>query len=294
MNPGYLFIIGAAILWGSMGLFFTVLHDSYQLSALNIAFLRAAVPAVTLLVVLGVWRRSLLRISRESLIRYLAFGLIGIALFYILAIEGVILTNVATASVLLYTAPAFVTLFAWRLWREPITARKLLALIGAFVGCAFVAGAYDPSQLSVNWFGVLIATLAGFGYAVFTVFSKASTGQSPWTTITYSLVFGALFLLPLQFIAIPGLGGRGLTTLVSEPSSWLYVLGLGLGPTLGSYLLFNTGLQRVPASNASVVATIEPVVAGVLGFLLLNQTMAWPQVAGAGMVVGAAVWLTRG
>ncbi len=293
MNPGYLLVMGAAILWGSMGLFFTVLHDSYRLSALNIAFLRAAVPAVALLLLLGLFRRGLLHISRRSLIRYLAFGLIGIALFYILAIEGVILTNVATASVLLYTAPAFVTLFAWRLWREPITPRKLLALIGAFVGCALVAGAYDPAQLSTNWFGVLIATLAGFGYAVFTVFSKASTGQSPWTTITYSLVFGALFLLPLQFTSIPGLDGQGLSPLATDASSWVYVLGLGLGPTLGSYLLFNSGLRRVPASNASVVATIEPVVAGVLGFLLLNQTLAWPQVAGGAMVVGAAVWLSR-
>lgn len=289
----YLYIIGAAALWGSMGLFFTVLHNKYGFSSLNIAFLRAAVPGITLFAGLGLFRRSLLPISRSSLVRYIAFGLIGIAVFYILAIEGVILTNVATASVLLYTAPAFVTLIAWQIWREPITPYKLMALVAAFVGCALVAGAYDLSALALNWVGVLVAILAGFGYAIFTIFSKASTGESAWTTIAYSLVFGMVFLLPLQFISIPGMDGAGLTPLIQDGSSWVYVLGLGLGPTLGSYLLFNTGLKYVPASNASVVATIEPVVAGVLGFMLLGQTLALPQIIGAVMVVGAALWLTR-
>ncbi len=276
-----------------MGLFFTVLHDRYGLSSLNIAFLRAAVPAITLLIGLGLFRRSLLPISRDSLIRYIAFGLIGIALFYILAIEGVILTNVATASVLLYTAPAFVTLLAWRMWREPLTTNKLIALVGAFIGCALVAGAYDPNALALNWLGTVVAILAGLGYAIFTIFSKASTGESPWTTIAYSLVFGMLFLLPLQFISFPGIDGAGLRPLIEDGTSWIFVLGLGLGPTLGSYLLFNTGLKQVPASNASVVATIEPVVAGFLGFLFLGQTLALPQIIGAIMVVGAALWLTR-
>ncbi len=246
-----------------------------------------------LLVGLSLFRRSLLLISRAVLIRYIAFGLIGIALFYILAAEGVILTNVATASVLLYTAPAFVTLLAWQIWREPITSRKLAALVAAFIGCALVAGAYDPNALALNWVGTLVAILAGLGYAILTIFSKASTGQSPWTTIVYSLVFGMLFLLPLQFVSIPGMDGAGLRPLIEDGTSWFFVLGLGLGPTLGSYLLFNTGLKHVPASNASVVATIEPVVAGFLGFLLLGQTLAWPQILGAVLVVGAALWLTR-
>ncbi|MGE5138720.1 MAG: DMT family transporter [Rudaea sp.] len=293
-GAGYLFIFGAAALWGSMGLFFTVLHERFHLSALNIAFLRAAVPALILLVSLGIFRRSLLNIPREALVRYVAFGFFGVALFYILAVQGVILTSVATASVLLYTAPAFVTLFAWRMWHEPITGRKLAALVGAFAGCALVARAYDPAQLSLNWVGILVATLAGLGYATFTVFSKASTRQPPWTTITYSLLFGALFLLPLQFWEIGQATGESLAPLVVEPFSWVWVAGLAFGPTLGSYILYNTGLRRVPASNASIVATIEPVVAGVLGFILLNQTLEPLQILGGAMVVGAAFWLTRG
>jgi DME family drug/metabolite transporter len=289
---GYLYIFAAAAIWGTMGLFFTVLHDSYGLSALSIAFLRASVPAIILLVALFFFRRDLLRVPRQVLVYYLAFGLLGIAAFYILAIQAVLLTNVAVASVLLYTAPVFVAIFAWWRWRESFTPRKVVALLAAFGGCALVARANDPEVFALNWTGIAVATLAGLAYAVFTIFGKGASGQSPWTTATWSLAFGALFLLPLQFGSFTG--GGGLEVLLKDRTSWFFVLGLGLGPTLGSYALFHAGLRRVPASNASIVATIEPVVAALVGFLFLSQTLSAFQILGGVLIVAASASLARG
>lgn len=209
--------------------------------------------------------------------------------------QAVILTNVATASVLLYTAPVFVTLFAWRLWHEPLTPRKVGAVIAAFAGCALVARAYDPSALELNSIGVLVATASGFTYALFTIFSKfLSNRASPWTTVTYSLVFGTLFLAPLQFFEIPGLGAAGYDTFSREPFGWLVLLGLCLGPTLGSYALFNAGLQTTPASVASVIAAIEPVVAGIAGFVVFGQQLEVLQIIGALIIIASALSLTLG
>src|SRR5581483_12184791 len=103
--------------------------------------------ALILIIALALRKRDALRVSRELLVTYILFGLFGVAFFYLLNIEAVILTNVATASVLLYTAPIFVTLFAWRLWSEPLTPRKIIAVVAAFIGCALVARAYDPDTL---------------------------------------------------------------------------------------------------------------------------------------------------
>ena len=92
---------------------------------------------------------------------------------------------------------------------------------------------------------------------------------------------------------LSGLTGGELAILAKDRSAWLYVLGLGLGPTLGSYALFHAGLRRVPASNASIVATVEPVVAAIVGFVFLSQTLSLLQIAGAILIVAAAVSLSR-
>ncbi|HZQ08254.1 MAG TPA: EamA family transporter [Anaerolineae bacterium] len=290
---GYAFVLAAAAMWGTIGIFFTLLYYTFGMSALAIAFLRAGIAALILIIALALRKRDALRVSRELLVTYILFGLFGVAFFYILNIEAVILTNVATASVLLYTAPVFVTLFAWRWWGEPLTARKILAVIAAFIGCALVARAYDPGALQLNGFGVLVAASAGLAYALFTVFTKyLSTRASPWTTVTYSLVFGTVFLLPLQWLNIPGIGAPGYQVLFKQPLAWLALLGLCLGPTLGSYAFYNLGLQTVPASVASVIATIEPIVAAVGGFVFFGQTLEALQIVGAAIIIAAALSLT--
>lgn len=292
-TTGYAYILGAAAMWGTIGIFFTFLHFTFGMSAMAIGFLRAVIAALILVTGLALWKRETLKPPRHLLAIYALFGLFGVAFFYVLNTEAVILTNVATASVLLYTAPVFVTLFAWRLWGEPLTARKIAAVIGAFIGCALVAGAYDPNALQLNGVGVLIAASAGFAYALFTIFSKyLSTRASPWTTVTYSLLFGSLFLLPLQFFVIPGIGEPGYSVLAREPLAWLALLGLCIGPTLGSYALFNAGLRTTPASVASVIATIEPIVAAVAGYFVFHQVLEPPQILGAVIIIAAALSLT--
>ena len=290
---GYAFILGAAMMWGSIGIFFTILHFNFGMSAITIGFLRAGFAALGLVIGLALWKRDALKLSRELVFIYALFGLCGIAFFYVLNTQAVILTNVATASVLLYTAPVFVTLFAWRLWNEPLTPRKIFAVLAAFMGCALVARAYDPGALQLNGIGVLVAALSGFTYALFTIFSKyLSTRASPLTTVTYSLIFGTLFLLPFQFFEIPGIGAPGFEVLTREPLAWAAILGLCLGPTLGSYALFNAGLTSVPASVASVIATIEPVVAGIAGFIVFRQALEPLQIFGAVIIISAALVLT--
>ncbi|MCX7839900.1 MAG: DMT family transporter [Anaerolineae bacterium] len=284
---GYLCIVIAAVLWSTIGLLVRGLYEQYGLSALTIAFLRAGVGALVAFAVLFLVRRAWLRVARRDWLFFVLYGALGISAFYWLYAQAIIQTGVTMAVVLLYTAPAFVTLIAWRVWGEVLNARKGVALALAFGGSALVARAYDPTQLSLNVVGILFGLGAGFTYALFTLFGKAVVKKySPFTALTYQLVFGALFLAPFQ-------RSDELVLVLHNPAAWLYLFGLVLGPTLGAIGFFATGLQSVPASNASILATIEPVMASVLAFVELGERLEWLQMLGGAMVVSGAIVLSR-
>lgn len=285
---GYAFIVLAACLWSTIGLFMRALHDGFGFPALTLAFLRAGIAFVIAFVFLALTRRKLLRVTRQSVLLLMLYGAIGIGMFYFVYAQAIIATSVTTAVVLLYTAPTFVALMAWRAWHEPLNRRKVIAIGLAFVGCALVARAYDPSQLGLNSIGILFGLGAGFTYALFTILSKAGLKQfSPWTLMTYELGFGALFLLPV-------LNPTSFLPLNQPSMAWLYLIGLALGPTIGAIAAFNLGLRNLPASNVSIVATIEPVMASALAFILLGEQLELWQIIGGAMVIGGALVLAPG
>jgi DME family drug/metabolite transporter len=75
-----------------------------------------------------------------------------------------------------------------------------------------------------------------------------------------------------------------------HPGAWLLLIGVGVGPSLLAPICFTLGLQRVRASSASILATIEPVVAAGLAWAVLGESLAPLQLAG-GMCVLLAVLL---
>lgn len=283
-SRGYLFVAVAAVLWATLGLFFRLLHDDFQLSALTIAFLRASLTAISLAVFALIARKNTFNVSRRDLPFFALYGLCGVAAFYFLYVQAVVTTSVTTAVVLLYTAPAFVSIVAWKFWHEPLNASKVTAVAIAFLGCALIARAYDMKEFQLNSLGLLMGLGAGFAYAIYTLFSKAALERySSLTALTFALVFGAIFLAPLQ-------SGNDFSPLAQQPTVWLFILGLVLGPSIGALAFYNAGLERVPASNASLVATLEPVVASVLAYFVLGERLEFAQVIGGALVIGAAVW----
>ncbi|MCS7282696.1 MAG: EamA family transporter [Anaerolineae bacterium] len=285
LSGGYGLVLVAATLWATLGLFYKGLAAS-GLPLLTIVFFRASVAAVILLLALF-WRdpRSL-RLSWPDVGFFLLFGLVGVAAFYIVYIHAIQWAGMGVAAVLMYTAPAWVTLFGALFLGEPLTRWRGLALLLAVVGCALVGRVHDLAGLRLNGPGILAGLGAGLTYGLYTIFSKvAQRRHTPWATLAWALTAGALFLLPLQSPAV-------LWSAVTTPSYLFWLVMLGIVPTLGGGLTFNLGLRRVPASGASVVATLEPVIAAVLGWLVWGERMDIFQMVGAGLILGAVMLLT--
>ncbi|MBI3537215.1 MAG: DMT family transporter [Chloroflexi bacterium] len=167
---GYLLVALAASIWGTIGFFFRALHDEFGFAESTIAFLRPAVAAAILLPALALFQPRLLKISWRALPFFIAYGF-GAALYNIFYTQAVVQTGVTTAAILLYTAPAFVSLIAWRAWNEPLDARKISAIILAFGGCVLVVRGYDLTQLRLNAAGVAFGVGAGLLYGVYSLFN---------------------------------------------------------------------------------------------------------------------------
>lgn len=286
---GYLLVLTAACLWATIGLFYRALAGNYGLSQQAIVAFRAGIAALALVIGLGFIRPALLRIRRRDAGFFLAFGVVGVAGFYLAYIGAITTGSVAQAAVLLYTAPIWIALWATIHDRERIERRRILALVLAILGCALVAQAYDPSRLRLNAVALLYGLLSGLGYAAYSLWSAAGTrrGYDAWTVVLYSLGIGAVALFALT---PPSETLRALRM----PAAWPLLIGVGVVPSLLAPICFTLGLQNVRTSSASILATIEPVVAAVLAWSVLGESLAPLQLAGGVCVLLAVLLLVAG
>lgn len=280
---GGLLVAAAAALWGTIGIAAKVAFR-HGLSAVDVSLWRAGGAFLLLLAASLGGRREALRVRSRDLPLFAGYGLIGVALFMTVYFSAVRLSSVATAAILLYTAPAWVTVLARALFGEPLGARKVGAVLLTVAGSALVVRAYDPGALRLNLAGVAAGLVAGLTYALYSIFGKSALRRyRPLTTVLYALGFGAAFLL----IAA---GGRPAMPSLRAMPVLLYLI---LIPTLLAYLLYVAGLDRMEAGRASIVATVEPIVAAALGVILLGERLEGWQWAGGALTL-AGVLLIQG
>jgi DME family drug/metabolite transporter len=279
---GALAVAAAASTWGTLGFFAKILY-AQGVSFESLVAVRASVgwlAAISfLLATLGA--RSL-RVARRDLAFLLPLGLVGIGAFYLLYFYTVRESTVGTAAILLYSAPAFVVVLAWLFLREPLNAAKVCALLLTVGGIFLVAGAYDPANLEVSPKILLTGLLSGLTYGLYAIFGRPVAGHlSPAVILSYALAFGSALLI---VAALPTLD-----TLAGLPAgSYLLLLMLAVVHTTLAFALYTFGIRHLGAGRAAIIATIEPVVAGVMGVTLLNEELTALKVLGALLVLAGA------
>jgi DME family drug/metabolite transporter len=284
---GYFLVAAAAALWGTLGIVGRFLYEN-GLTPSVVVTLRATGAAMVLLLGMSIMRPAWLRIRLVDLPYFAAYGIVSVAAFNLLYFVAVQHIPVAAASVLLYTAPAFVMGVAYVLFGEPITRSKVAALALTLVGCALVARAYEPAVLKIQGVGLLAGLGAGLTYGLYSIFGKYGLKRyNPWVVQTYSMTMGAAALLLFY-------GKPALHALNGSWSVLLAVAYLCLVPTLLAYGLYLSGLRRIESSQASLIATVEPVVAALLGYVVLREPLHLPQVSGAILVLAGAAALHLG
>ena len=285
---GMLCVLAAAVLWGMMGLYVRR-FTAAGLSAWDTMSLRIGCGLVLVAVYLLLFQREHLRVRCKDLWIFFGTGVCSLLFFSWCYFESINRTSLSVAGVLLYTAPVFVMLLSALLLREKITGRKLLALGLAVTGCAFVSGILT-GEAKVDAVGLLLGLGSGFGYALYSIFSRFAIdrGYDFWTILFYTFLFCCLCCIPFADWQTV------LPTMTAESDLMIWMAAMGLFTAFLAYGLYTMGLERMESSRAAIVASLEPVVGTVVGMICFSEMPGWDNVLGIVLVLSAITVLSVG
>lgn len=275
----------AGIVWGTMSIFVENLKG-IGVSTMSIVFLRTTITAVFLGVCLSIFKPSLLKIKLKDIWIFLGNGILSLVFFTFCYFNAIVKSSAAIAAVLLYTAPVFVMLLSLFFFKERLTKLKLLACGIAILGCVLTSGLFE-SKSAISIEGILFGLASGFCYALYSIFTGAAIkkGYSSLTIIFYSFLFACLASMPLADLK------NTLPVILSSWSPILYTLGMGVVTAIIPYFLYTTALNNIEASKASIIASIELVVASLVGYLCFGQGLSFISILGIILVLLSIVIL---
>lgn len=255
---------------------------------MQVVALRVLMSSAVLAVYLLINDRSKLKIFLKDIPLFLGTGVCSIVFFNFCYFKAIEITGGASVpALLLYTAPVFVMIISMILFREKITGKKLLALVMTFSGLVLITGVFSGNE-RLSWRVVLLGLGSGLGYALYSIFGKYLVPRYDSLTITaYTFITASLFAVPMS-----GLAGK-LPVLVSADCI-LHGMLLTVISTVLPYLLYTRGLAKTEAGKASVLATIEPFAAAVVGIVFFHEKISFMKAAGMILILSAVIFLNTG
>jgi len=228
---------------------------------------------------------SLLKIARRDIWYFALLGSVGMGICQFTYLFAISKINVAAAILLQYLAPIFIAVHAVVFARDRLNPSTLLALLGAFFGCYLVVGAYNLQILSLNWAGIVSGILAAITFAWYSIHGEYGMRRyNPWTVLFYAMFFATL----LWNILHPPLEAFFHNYELNE---WGWILYIGVMGTLVPFGLYFHGVNLIRSTRASITATLEPITAGVVAYIFLDETMEPLQIIGGMLVIAAIVLL---
>ena len=196
--------------------------------------------------------------------------------------------GVGLAILLQYLAPALIVAFE-ALRGTRASRATVIALIAAICGTGLLVGNVDATALHASPLDWAVGFTSAFGFAFYILSSKRGLrSYAPQTVLLYT------FLIAGTFWWVRTRRCRESSRRATDPSCGACSCCSGVFSTLVPFTLFYLGLKHLPAAEAGIVATLEPVVAISHASLLLGEGLRPIQWVGATLVLVAAVAASRG
>lgn len=277
-------VILAGSLWGFMGFFRRTL-DSMGISAIGCIAVRCVFAAVLFGAVVFFGDRNAFKVKLKDLWIFIGSGVVSLLVFGVCYFKAMDYMSLSAAAILLYTAPCFVILFSALLFKEKLTGQKLLAMLLAFAGCCLVSG-IGGGGARITPVGLVLGLASGVCYALYSIFSRfaLNRGYSSLTINFYSCLLAAVGATIIG-------GTEYVPVITSSAQNFGFAFATGLVTCFLPYLLYTRGLVGLENGKASIMASIEPVVATVVGVVIYHEALTGLSAAGIVLVLGAIVLL---
>ena len=284
---GPILIIIAASFWGCMGIFVRKLAE-FGFSAIQIVSIRITLAALFFSLILLIKNRAGFKISLRDIPLFLGLGIGSILLFTVCYFSAITIMPLSTAAILLYTSPIWIMLMSALLFHEKINSQKVIALALAFAGCVLVSG-FSGDGITAK--GLLFGLGSSIGYGLYSILGTVALRKySPYTVTTYTFLIAAI---GSWFINHPA----NMLSKFSGESDFNGLVLLSLLTALLTavipFLLYTLGLRNVEASKAGILATVEPMVATIVGITYFSEALTLLSGIGIFLILSAVIILNK-
>lgn len=281
----FVLIIIAACFWGSMGIFVRKL-TSFGFNSIQIVSIRVTLAALIFCLFLFIKDRAGFKISLRDIPLFLGLGLGSILFFTVCYFAAINIMPLSTAAILLYTSPIWIMLMSALFFHEKINKRKVTALLLAFGGCVLVSGI---SGEGITLTGLLLGLGSGIGYGLYSILGTIALRKySPYTVTAYTFLIAAIGSL---IICKPADMISKFERADDLKGLILFCILTALITAVIPFLSYTLGLRSVQASKAGIIATIEPVVATIIGIICFSETLSLLSGLGIVLILTAVIIL---
>jgi drug/metabolite transporter (DMT)-like permease len=293
---GYLMVSVAAVLFAVNGVVSKVILST-GLSSMRLSEVRSTGAFAALAVAILALRPQLLRIGRRELALLALFGvagLVSVQLFYFLAIHRL---DIGIALLIQFLAPLLVALWARYFMHEHVRRRIFVSLALSLSGLALMVEVWRGIVL--DGLGVTFALIAALAFAVYILLAeRAVATRDAYTVSCYGFFFASLFWAVFQpWWTFPGTIAGESVSLHGHLASvhlpvWLLMTWMVLLGTVVPFALVVGALRHLSATRAGIAAMLEPVVATLVAYAWLGESLSPVQLVG-GLVVLCAILLAQ-
>jgi len=271
----------AVILWSIIGIFVRWIPE---VNSGMIVFYRFLFATIVLLVYGIIFKKSESMKIKAKDIPYLLVPAILLSFTIYTYTIGLKTTTIANTVFLQQMAPLYVLVISAFLLKEKASKKTVLSVLVGITG-GFIIFYYDLSTMNVssNFYGNVMSTLSGFGWALYTISIRAlGKRYDGLTTTLWMFLFASLIMSPF-FV-----GSEILT-----PFSLLMLFLLGFLCTAGAFLLYSIALKHLVATKASIIVLAEGVLAGILSYFILGETVTQGTIIGGALILLAIGIISR-
>jgi len=262
----YVSLILAFIFWGITFVAFKLANESF--GPITIVFFRLFV-SIFFLFGFALLFKRLMKIQKKDQKLFLLLAIVEPFFYFLGESYGLTMVTATVGAVIIATIPLIAPFAAYIIYKERLTRMNRIGLVVSFGGVLMVILTKNQG-LSANPLGILllfVAVISAVSYSM--IVKRLAKDYNPITITAYQSLYGLPMFIPLFLITdLPDLDIGAATTTSILAVTYLGVFGSGI-----CFILFTIGIRELGAAKANIFANLVPVVAAILSFFLLKESM---------------------